>query len=147
MRGIGNITIMGSKPESQALLRSLLAARDLMDSAYAEPIDLGALAARAGYSPYHFLRAFRTAYGETPRAYLTRRRVERARDLLRSANLSVTEICYLVGFSSLGSFSSRFTELVGITPTQYRAESERLSSSPRVPGCVLMMWTRLSGED
>jgi AraC-like DNA-binding protein len=144
MYAFATISLVSAKRPSPALLQCLLAAKDLMDSSYSEPIDLGGIAARAGYSRYHFLRAFRAAYGETPRAYLTRRRVERARDLLRSANLTVTEICYLVGFSSLGSFSSRFTELVGVTPTEYRAEWERLNPSPRVPGCILMMWTRLS---
>ena len=105
---------------TDAALPHLRAAKDMMDRSYAEPLDLDALARRAGYSRYHFLRAFRDAYGETPRTYLTRRRIERAKDLLRSANLTVTEICHLVGFSSLGSFSSRFTELVGVTPTAYR---------------------------
>ncbi len=76
-----------------------------MDRCYAEPLSLDEVAQRAGYSRYHFLREFRAAYGETPRAYLTRRRIERAKDLLRSANLTVTEICHMVGFSSLGSFS------------------------------------------
>ena len=74
-----------------------------MDRHYAEPLSLEFVAQQAGYSRFHFLRAFRKAYGETPRAYLTRRRIERARDLLRSANLTVTEICHMVGFSSLGS--------------------------------------------
>ncbi|MCW3043116.1 MAG: AraC family transcriptional regulator, partial [Actinobacteria bacterium] len=87
-----------------------------MDRHYAEPLSLDQVARQAGYSRSHFLRAFRDAYGETPRAYLTRRRIERARDLLRSANLTVTEICHIVGFSSLGSFSARFTELVGCSP-------------------------------
>src|SRR5690349_20890119 len=90
------------------LLPALRRARDLIDRAYAEPLDLDALAQEAGYSRYHFARAFATAYGETPRAYLTRRWIERAKTLLRSANLSVTEICFLVGFASVGSFSSRF---------------------------------------
>ena len=95
-------------------------ARDLMDARYAEPLDLGAMAAAAGFSRYHFAREFRAAFGETPGGYLSRRRVERAKDLLASANLTVTEICLLVGFSSLGSFSRRFTGLVGCSPTEYR---------------------------
>jgi transcriptional regulator GlxA family with amidase domain len=127
------------------VLPHIRAAKDLMDRAYAEPLDLEALARRAGYSRFHFLRAFRDAYGETPRAYLTRRRIERAKDLLRSANLTVTEVCFLVGFSSLGSFSARFTELVGMSPSEYRSDTTRRGGPPRIPGCVVMMWTRLPG--
>jgi len=123
------------------LLPHLRAARDLIDSCYAHPIDLDALAARAGCSRYHFLRSFRAAYGETPGRYLTRRRIERAKDLLRSANLTVTEVCWLVGFSSLGSFSSRFHELVGVPPSVYRDEALRHGGPPPIPGCHLLMWT------
>jgi AraC-like DNA-binding protein len=113
-----------------------------MDRAYSEPIDLDALAARAHCSRYHFLRSFRAAYGETPRAYLTRRRIERAKDLLRSANLTVTEICFRVGFSSVGSFSARFTELVGVSPSAYRDAAVGRGGPPPIPGCFLLMWTR-----
>ena len=95
-------------------------ARDHIDRHYAAPLDLDRLAAVAGVSKYHFVRCFEAAYGETPIRYLTRRRIERAQDLLRAANLTVTEICMLVGFASLGSFSSRFRELVGESPTAYR---------------------------
>ena len=123
-------------------LPHLRAAKDRMDLDFAEPLDLDALAAAAGYSRFHFLRAFRAAYGETPRAYLTRRRIERAKTLLRSANLTVTEICHVVGFSSLGSFSARFTELVGVSPSRYRAEVVERGGPPPVPGCFVMMWTR-----
>ena len=130
---------------SRTILPHLRAAKDLMDRAYAEPLDLDALARHAGYSRYHFHRAFRAVYGESPRAYLTRRRIERAKDLLRTANLTVTEICHLVGFSSLGSFSSRFTELVGASPTAYRTEAVADGGSPPIPGCFLMMWTRPMG--
>lgn len=115
-------------------------ARDLMDRRFAEPIDLDAMARAAGYSRYHFVRAFRAAYGETPRGYLTRRRIERAQDLLRSANLTVTEICHLTGFSSLGSFSARFTELVGMPPTEYRRRHAAEGGPPPIPGCFLMAW-------
>jgi AraC-like DNA-binding protein len=124
-------------------LPHLRVAKDLMDRHYAEPLSLDQVARQAGYSRFHFLRAFREAYGETPRAYLTRRRIERARDLLRSANLTVTEICHMVGFSSLGSFSARFTELVGSSPSQYREGMIREGGPPRIPGCVVMMWTRI----
>jgi AraC-like DNA-binding protein len=117
-------------------------ARDLIDRHFAEPLDLGAMAREAGFSRYHFARAFRAAYGETPRAYLTRRRVERAQDLLRSANLTVTEICLLVGFSSLGSFSARFTALVGVPPSEYRRIHVASSGPPPIPGCFLMAWSR-----
>ena len=113
-----------------------------MDRAYAQPIDLDAVAAHAHCSRFHFLRSFRAAYGETPRAYLTRRRIERAKELLRSANLTVTEVCFLVGFTSLGSFSARFSECVGMSPSAYRAEAVRRGGPPPIPGCVLMMWTR-----
>ncbi|HXV91990.1 MAG TPA: AraC family transcriptional regulator [Pseudonocardia sp.] len=116
-------------------------ARDLIDRHFAEPLDLDAMARAAGFSRYHFARAFRAAYGETPGAYLTRRRIERAQDLLRSANLTVTEICHLVGFSSLGSFSNRFSELVGVPPTEYRRRHVT-GGPPPVPGCFLMAWSR-----
>ncbi|GAA5157137.1 MULTISPECIES: helix-turn-helix domain-containing protein [Amycolatopsis] len=115
-------------------------AKDWMDAHYAEPLDVARLAAVAGWSRSHFIRCFAAAYGETPKAYLTRRRIERAQDLLRSANLTVTEVCVAVGFTSLGTFSRRFTELTGRTPTQYRAEH----GPPAIPGCYLMMWTKPS---
>ena len=124
------------------LLPALRRARDLIDRDYAEPLDLDAMAAEAGYSRYHFARAFTTAYGETPRAYLTRRRIERAKTLLRTANLSVTEICFLVGFSSLGSFSTRFRDQVGWSPSEYRADAVDRAGIPPIPGCVVLMWTR-----
>jgi AraC-like DNA-binding protein len=120
------------------LLPHLRRARDLADRHYAEPLDLGGLAEAAHVSKYHFTRCFAATYGDTPMRYLTRRRIERAQDLLRSANLTVTEVCMMVGFSSLGSFSTRFRELVGETPTQYR---DRWASvgGPRIPGCFLFM--------
>jgi AraC-like DNA-binding protein len=121
-----------------SLLPHLRRARDLADRQYDSPLDLDALAAAAHVSKYHFARCFTEAYGETPMRYLTRRRIERAQDLLRSANLTVTEVCMLVGFSSLGSFSSRFRELVGETPTQYRDRWAKLGG-PRIPGCFLFM--------
>src|SRR5947207_15030450 len=124
------------------LLPALRRARDLIDRDYAEPLDLEAMAAEAGYSRFHFARAFTTAYGETPRAYLTRRRIERAKTLLRTANLSVTEICFLVGFASLGSFSARFRELVGRSPSEYRSDAVARTGVPPIPGCVVLMWTR-----
>jgi len=130
-------------PETLAHLRR---ARDLMDRRYADPVDLDAMSRAAGFSRYHFARSFRAAFGESPGAYLSRRRVERAKDLLRSANLTVTEICMLVGFSSVGSFSSRFTELVGMAPTAYRAQQVALGGPPPIPGCFLMAWSRPQGR-
>ena len=123
---------------SSSLLPHLRRARDLADRCYADPLDLDALAAAAHVSKYHFVRSFAEAYGETPMRYLTRRRIERAQDLLRSANLTVTEVCVLVGFSSLGSFSSRFSELVGEPPTAYR-DRWAATGGPHVPGCFLFM--------
>ena len=121
-----------------ALLPHLRRARDLADRRYAEPLDLDALAAAAHVSKYHFARSFAAAYGDTPMRYLTRRRIERAQDLLRSANLTVTEVCALVGFSSLGSFSSRFRQLVGESPTAYR-DRWATEGGPRIPGCFLFL--------
>jgi len=121
-------------------LRMLRRAKDRIDRDYAEPVGIDSLAAEAGYSLAHFIRAFRAAYGETPGAYRTRRRVERACELLRSVNLSVTEICYLVGFTSLGSFSSRFSELVGLSPSAYRQEAARRGGPAPIPGCFALMW-------
>ena len=127
---------------AQFLLPALRRARDLIDRDFAEPLDLDAMAREAGYSRFHFVRAFTAAYGETPRTYLTRRRIERAKTYLRSANLSVTEVCLLVGFTSLGSFSARFRELVGRSPSEYRDEAVARTGVPPIPGCVVMLWTR-----
>lgn len=123
---------------TDSLLPHLRTARDLADRSYAEPLDLDALARAANVSRSHFVRRFAEAYGETPMRYLTRRRIERAQDLLRSANLTVTEICVMVGFSSLGSFSTRFRELVGESPTAYR-NRYAARGTPRIPGCFLFM--------
>jgi transcriptional regulator GlxA family with amidase domain len=117
------------------LLPHLRRARDVADRNYAEPLGLTALAEAAGVSKYHFLRCFAAEYGETPMQYVSRRRIERATDLLRATNLTVTEVCNLVGFSSLGSFSRRFTELVGMSPSAY----QRTQVGPRIPGCYVFM--------
>ena len=116
-------------PEDLADLAHLRRARDLMDREYACPLDVAALARAALMSPAHFSRRFRAAYGETPYAYLMTRRIERATALLRRGDLSVTEVCLEVGCTSLGSFSARFTELVGETPTAYRARDHRALAS------------------
>jgi AraC-like DNA-binding protein len=121
-------------------LRALRRARDRIDRDYAEPLDIAALAAGAGYSPAHFIRAFHAAYGETPGRYRTRRRVERACELLRSVNLTVTEVCHLVGFASLGTFSTRFSELVGRSPSAYQREAARRGGPAPIPGCFALMW-------
>ena len=130
---------MTAAPDESAL-RMLRHARDRIDRDYAEPMGIPALAAAAGYSTTHFIRAFRAAYGETPGAYRTRRRVERACELLRSVNLSVTEICHTVGFTSLGSFSARFSGLMGQSPSAYRAEAARRGGPAPIPGCFVLMW-------
>jgi AraC-like DNA-binding protein len=127
-------------------LTAIRRARDRMDRDFAQSLDLAALAASAGYSKFHFARLFSAAYGETPRAYLSRRRIERAKDLLRTANLTVTEICLLVGFESLGSFSARFTALVGQSPSAYRRSIVASGAPPPIPGCFLLMWTRPTAE-
>ncbi|AXK37754.1 AraC family transcriptional regulator [Streptomyces armeniacus] len=112
-----------------------------MDRDWADPaLDLDAVAAYAGYSRFHFVRAFKAAYGETPGQYLSRRRIERAEELLRSANLSVTEICGLVGFSSLGTFSARFKAETGVSPSEYRTKHVR-NGAALIPGCYAMLWT------
>ncbi|HTR95279.1 MAG TPA: helix-turn-helix transcriptional regulator [Trebonia sp.] len=111
-----------------------------MDREYASPLDVSALARAALMSPAHFSRQFRAAYGETPHAYLMTRRIERAKALLRLGELSVTDVCVAVGFSSLGSFSARFTELTGESPTAYRARDH--GEFAGLPGCVTRDITR-----
>jgi AraC-like DNA-binding protein len=125
-------------------------ARDHADRNFAEPLDLQVLAAVAGISKYHFQRLFAATYGRSPAAYLSERRIERAQDLLRATNLTVTEICHAVGFTSLGSFSSRFRELVGETPSAFQRRYAE-AGAPRVPGCYVFMWglverSRATGE-
>ncbi|MFE6129412.1 helix-turn-helix domain-containing protein [Streptomyces sp. NPDC056437] len=110
-----------------------------MDRDWAEPLDLDAVAAHAGYSRYHFVRAFKAVYGQTPGQYLSRRRIDRAEELLRSANLSVTEICTLVGFSSLGTFSTRFKKQTGLTPSEYRAKHVGRGAA-LIPGCYALLY-------
>ena len=121
-------------------LRRLRRARDQMDREYAEPLDVPALARTALMSPAHFSRRFREAYSETPYSYLMTRRIERAKSLLRRGDLSVTDVCFAVGCSSLGSFSARFTELVGETPSAYRAGNH--DDLRVVPACQTMVLTR-----
>jgi transcriptional regulator GlxA family with amidase domain len=120
------------------LNRHLLRARDAMDRAYAEPLDVRALAAVAHLSAAHFSRSFRTCFGETPHRYLQRRRVERAMFMLRETDRSVTDICFDVGFSSVGTFSRTFREIIGETPSDYRAGHGPIMA----PNCVWMAGTR-----
>jgi AraC-like DNA-binding protein len=127
-------------PEELANLAHLRRARDRMDREYAQPLVVPTLARTALMSPAHFSRQFRATYGETPYAYLMTRRIERAKALLRRGDLSVTEVCLEVGCASLGSFSARFTELVGETPTAYRARDH--SALMNVSGCVAKDVTR-----
>lgn len=121
--------------------RAMLRARDAMDRRFAEPLDVPGLAAIAHVSPAHFIRTFRATFGETPHRYLQRRRVERAMAMLCSTDLSVTEVCMAVGFSSLGTFSRTFREVVGQSPRDYRATHPHVD---RVPTHFSMAWTRPS---
>jgi AraC-like DNA-binding protein len=132
------MTQTAQRPVSVDLLRHLRRARDHIDRHYQSALDLDQVSRVAGVSKFHFVRSFEATYGETPMRYLTRRRIERAQDLLRSANLTVTEVCMLVGFASLGSFSSRFAHLVGESPTAYR-DRWAAQGGARVPGCYLFM--------
>jgi AraC-like DNA-binding protein len=120
-----------------ALLRRV---RDRIDREYAQPLDVEALARGAHMSAGHLSREFRHAYGEAPYSYLMTRRIERAMALLRRGDLSVTEVCFAVGCSSLGTFSSRFTELVGVPPSVYRRQAARTTSG--MPSCVAKQVTR-----
>jgi AraC-like DNA-binding protein len=130
--------------EELANLAHLRRARDLMDREYARPLDVAALARTALMSSAHFSRQFRAAYGETPYGYLMTRRIERAKALLRRGDMSVTEVCMEVGCTSLGSFSARFSQLVGETPTAYRARDHGALAG--VPGCIAKDLTRPSRE-
>ena len=123
-----------------ANLAHLRQARDLVDREYARPLDVPTMARHALMSPGHFSRAFRAAYGETPYSYLMTRRIERAKALLRRGEMSVTDACMAVGCTSLGSFSSRFTELVGESPSAYRARSH--SAAPVIPDHVIKVMTK-----
>ncbi len=126
-------------PDELADLAHLRRARDLMDRDYAEPLDVPAMARTALMSPAHFSRKFRATYGETPYSYLMTRRIERAKALLRRG-MSVTDACCAVGCTSLGSFSARFREIVGETPSEYRARDHRHLEV--VPPCVSRIATR-----
>jgi AraC-like DNA-binding protein len=134
--------VTGSPAAAQHLsdLARLRRVRDRIDREYAQPLDVEALARDAYMSAGHFSREFRRAYGETPYSYVMTRRIERAMALLRRGDLSVTEICFAVGCSSLGTFSTRFTELVGVPPSVYREQAARATAG--MPPCVAKQVTR-----
>lgn len=125
---------------SEARNRWLLRARDEIDRNFDQPLDIPVLASIAAVSEAHFIRMFRATFGETPHRYLQRRRIERAMALLRNSDQSVTDVCFAVGFNSLGTFSRTFSALVGESPSSYR----RRSAVIHVPGCVVRAWTRPS---
>jgi AraC-like DNA-binding protein len=122
------------------LARHLLRARDLIDTRYADPLDVSTLAAHAGVSPAYFARRFRATFGETPHRYLLARRLERAQFLLRETDRSVAEVCLDVGLTSVGSFTTSFRRVVGMTPTAYRELAR--APMPAIPMCVLRELTR-----
>ncbi|MFC7406688.1 helix-turn-helix transcriptional regulator [Georgenia alba] len=121
-------------------LSRLRQVRDRIDREYARPLDVPALARGAHMSAGHLSREFKSAYGESPYSYLMTRRIERAMTLLRRGDLSVTEVCFTVGFSSLGTFSTRFSELVGVPPSVYRRDPDRVTAG--IPPCVAKRVTR-----
>jgi AraC-like DNA-binding protein len=134
--------VTGSSAAEQRLrdLTLLRRVRDRIDREYAEPLDVEALARGAHMSAGHFSREFKRAYGESPYSYLMTRRIERAMALLRRGDLSVTEVCFAVGCSSLGTFSTRFTELVGVPPSVYQRDGT--AGTPGMPPCVAKQVTR-----
>ena len=135
---------MTSEPATAQRLRDLALlrrVRDRIDREYAQPLDVEALARGVNMSSGHLSRQFRAAYGESPYSYLMTRRIERAMALLRRGDLSVTDVCFAVGCQSLGTFSTRFTELVGVPPSIYRREAERRATAG-MPSCVVKQVTR-----
>lgn len=120
---------------------SLRRARELIDAHYAQPLDLDELARTANFSRYHFLRLFRRRFHATPHEYLTRKRLDRAKELLAESELTVTEICFEVGFESLGSFSTLFHKIVGWSPSIYRARAWEMRKNPLkfIPNCYVIM--------
>ena len=126
--------------------RTMLRVRDVLDREFDRDLSLTALACAVHLSPDHLIRCFREVFGETPHRYLQRRRVERAMHLLGTTRLDVTDVCLAVGFSSLGTFSSTFTRIVGVPPSAY-ARARRDLAQPAAPGCFVMAWTRPSTTD
>jgi AraC-like DNA-binding protein len=139
----GTIAQVTNRPAAAQHLRDLVSlrrVRDRIDREYAQPLDVEALSRGVNMSAGHLSRQFRLAYGESPYAYLMTRRIERAMALLRRGDLSVTEVCFAVGCSSLGTFSTRFTELVGVPPSTYRRNATRVTAG--MPPCVEKQVTR-----
>src|ERR1700716_2311420 len=124
----------------EELNRRMLRARDAIDRAYGGPLDISELARVASVSEAHFIRTFRATFGETPHRYLQRRRVERAMFMLRETGKSVTNICLDAGFTSLGTFSRTFRDIMGMSPTEYRDREDVIA----LPTCFVMQWTRPS---
>ena len=122
--------------------RHLLRAKDAIDARYAEPLDVAEIARAARMSPAHFSREFRRAFGETPHQYLLTRRLERAASLLRSTDRSVSDICFMVGLKSVGSFTTSFGRAYGLSPTAYRAAYPPAATRARLPTCVLQAYAR-----
>jgi AraC-like DNA-binding protein len=122
--------------------RHLLRAKDLVDARFAEPLLVADLARAARLSPAHFSREFRAAFGESPHQYLLTRRLERAAYLLRNTDRTVTDVCFMVGLSSVGSFTTSFRRMFGMTPTQYRASFPPAAYQVRVPPCVVKVYGR-----
>lgn len=134
---------MANRPGSDQRLKDLMwlrRVRDRIDREFAQPLDVEALAAGVHMSAGHLSREFKRAYGEPPYAYLMTRRIERAMTMLRRGDMSVTDVCFAVGFSSLGTFSTRFTELVGVPPSTYRTEAAEATVG--IPPCVAKQFTR-----
>ena len=127
---------------SQPIARHLLRAKDLADARFAEPLTVADLAEAARLSPAHFSREFRSAFGETPHAYLLTRRLERAASMLRMTDRSVADICVAVGLSSVGSFTTTFTRVYGMSPASYRAAAPPASAYAIVPACVVRAYGR-----
>jgi AraC-like DNA-binding protein len=130
------VDVPATRAPEHALVQ-LRRARDYADRHFDEPLDLEQLASVAALSKFHFHRLFTATYGRTPAVHLSERRIERAQDLLRSTNLTVTEVCFAVGFNSLGSFSSRFAQIVGESPSAFQRRYG--GNAPRIPGCYLFM--------
>ncbi|SEG75518.1 AraC-type DNA-binding protein [Saccharopolyspora kobensis] len=137
IRHVASTSAEAQRLRDLALLRRV---RDRIDREYAQPLDVEALARGAGMSAGHLSRQFRSAYGESPYSYLMTRRIERAMALLRRGDLSVTDVCFEVGCSSLGTFSTRFAELVGMSPSRYRREAA--AATEGMPSCVAKQVTR-----
>ena len=143
MPGYGKMGLVGRKSDDDQRLRDLVLlrrVRDRIDREYASPLDVESLAAGVGFSAGHLSREFKATYGESPYSYLMTRRIERAMTLLRRGDLSVTEVCFAVGYGSLGTFTTRFTELVGMSPGRYRREG--CGPLTGLPGIITMRATK-----